>query len=306
MNKSPILITGSHRSGTTWTGRILGKSRWLRYIHEPFNPSKNKKSPIQTWFQYISIDTTSQTYQDEIVNYLKSFHNFSFSRLVAKCKSAKYPRQVIANIKNEIKGFYGRPLYKDPIAVFSAEWFYKKMNANIIICIRHPAAFVSSLKNLEWTFNFDELLRQEAVLMEYINPFRAEISQLQKQELTKKKPDIVGQGIILWNIIYLYTYRLQLKYGDNPNWTFLKHEDLSKEPLQEFEKLFRRLNVPFNQKIKTAILETTQLNETNFRAKDAVNNILIWKERLTDAEIERIKHETGDVWKFYYKEKDWQ
>jgi hypothetical protein len=33
----PILVTGAHRSGTTWVGTSLGKSRHVCYMHEPFN-----------------------------------------------------------------------------------------------------------------------------------------------------------------------------------------------------------------------------------------------------------------------------
>ena len=35
--KSPILVTGSHRSGTTWTGKMIGFSPNVVYIQEPFN-----------------------------------------------------------------------------------------------------------------------------------------------------------------------------------------------------------------------------------------------------------------------------
>jgi len=34
---SPILVTGSHRSGTTWVGRILEQSGRVRYHYEPLN-----------------------------------------------------------------------------------------------------------------------------------------------------------------------------------------------------------------------------------------------------------------------------
>lgn len=38
MNASkPILVTGSHRSGSTWVGNIMATSPSVNYIHEPFN-----------------------------------------------------------------------------------------------------------------------------------------------------------------------------------------------------------------------------------------------------------------------------
>ena len=33
----PILVTGSHRSGTTWTDKMLALSSQVVYFQEPFN-----------------------------------------------------------------------------------------------------------------------------------------------------------------------------------------------------------------------------------------------------------------------------
>jgi len=48
-----------------------------------------------------------------------------------------------------------RPLIKDPIAIFSTEWLCKKFNMKVLVMIRHPAAFCSSLKIKNWAFNFN-------------------------------------------------------------------------------------------------------------------------------------------------------
>ena len=37
MHTKPILVTGSHRSGTTWVGKMLAATGSVGYIHEPFN-----------------------------------------------------------------------------------------------------------------------------------------------------------------------------------------------------------------------------------------------------------------------------
>ena len=36
-NKKPLLLTGSHRSGSTWVGIIMAASPSVGYIHEPLN-----------------------------------------------------------------------------------------------------------------------------------------------------------------------------------------------------------------------------------------------------------------------------
>ena len=35
----PILVTGAHRSGTTWIGKMLALAPGVGYIHEPFSPA---------------------------------------------------------------------------------------------------------------------------------------------------------------------------------------------------------------------------------------------------------------------------
>jgi hypothetical protein len=36
--KKPILVTGSHRSGTTWAGQMVAAAPHTAYIHKPLNP----------------------------------------------------------------------------------------------------------------------------------------------------------------------------------------------------------------------------------------------------------------------------
>ena len=38
----PILVTGSHLSGTTWVGRMIAVSPCVAYLHEPFNLNSNQ------------------------------------------------------------------------------------------------------------------------------------------------------------------------------------------------------------------------------------------------------------------------
>ena len=45
----PVLISGSHRSGTTWVGMILDKAPGTFYIHEPFNPKVVKSLEWSKW-----------------------------------------------------------------------------------------------------------------------------------------------------------------------------------------------------------------------------------------------------------------
>ena len=55
----PILITGSHRSGSTWVGRILRVAHGLGYIQEPFKPtiySGIMPRPFPEWYHYVCVE----------------------------------------------------------------------------------------------------------------------------------------------------------------------------------------------------------------------------------------------------------
>lgn len=53
----PILVTGVHRSGTMWAGRMLGLPRGIGYIHEPFDPPAGTCCNIfDTRYTYLSSD----------------------------------------------------------------------------------------------------------------------------------------------------------------------------------------------------------------------------------------------------------
>src|SRR4029453_10926731 len=57
--RRPLLVTGAHRSGTTWVGRMIDLSPEGGYINEPFNPHHQPgicgcRFPL--WFQYVNRD----------------------------------------------------------------------------------------------------------------------------------------------------------------------------------------------------------------------------------------------------------
>ncbi|HET7483187.1 MAG TPA: sulfotransferase family protein, partial [Actinomycetota bacterium] len=59
----PIVVTGSHRSGTTWVGRIMALSRGTGYIHEPLNPSRRPgwgAGRVPYWYLYVCSENAAR------------------------------------------------------------------------------------------------------------------------------------------------------------------------------------------------------------------------------------------------------
>ena len=55
----PILVTGAHRSGTTWVGAMLTLSPRIGLIHEPFSPITPpgvSSAPFDRFFRYVTAE----------------------------------------------------------------------------------------------------------------------------------------------------------------------------------------------------------------------------------------------------------
>ncbi len=303
MKKKLILVTGSHRSGTTWTARVISAHPKMNYIAEPFNPGFNHPAnPATDWFPYLDPDDEHPEY----IRYIKSRSQITLRGLLAESEFLFRKGYRGAYFREQWNRLF-RPyqLIKDPIAFFSAEWLAENFDMKVIVLIRHPAAFVSSLKLKGWTFDFNQLLNQKKLVEKWLIPF---VDEMKKQEVNETS--VVEQGILLWNMFYHVTHLYQ---QNHPEWHFIRHEDLSATPESRFEEIFKFLNIPFHAEVKKIIEKTTGNYNTNTEyesktdsiKRNSIQNIKIWKERLTENEINRIKSQTEAVWKSFYTESDW-
>jgi len=298
MEKKIIFVSGSHRSGSTWLGNIIAQHPDVKYVSEPFNIELHRKNnPVIFWFEHIS-NKSENNRQNEIEQYLKSFYCTTLFDIRQSIRRA----QTVKDAYRLFKDVYERrttnhTLIKDPIAFFSSEWISRTLNAKTIILIRHPAAFVASIKLKNWTFDFNEFLKQELLINTYFPDYVKII-----KNYTENQPDIIDQAILLWNIIHITILQYQKLNND---WYFIKHEDLSEFPIENFSKLFHYLNLEFLSSVKQQIIESSTSNEITNLKRNSKDNIKYWKKRLTQEEISRIKEKTYPIWPQFYKEKDW-
>lgn len=307
MNKksNPILVTGSHRSGSTWTGRIMAAAPHVGYIHEPFNigirMSKNPR-PFKYWFEYICGNNSGDYDSDfnEIINY-----RYPLRTNIKRIRTAHDFKSVLRDQSLSLlhKLNKDRPLIKDPIAVLSAEWLCTTFNMNVLVLIRHPAAFCSSLKIKNWRFDFNNFLNQPLLMGKHLSPFEEKINTYAKNE-----KNIIKQAVLLWNCIHHVIRTYQEKH---PEWIFMRHEDLSTDPIRRFHSVFRAFDLEFSQKVKKRIHETSgEHNPVEQHTKkpfirNSKENIYNWKKRLTPEEILLIRRQTSEISGFFYTDDEW-
>jgi hypothetical protein len=279
-------------------------SHWrVKYYSEPFNP-ENPGCPAGHYFHYMT-----RADEPRFIAYLKPLLQLDSG--VPGNNSAGH--QYLRFLEKAGKSAWHllgrclgvRPLLKDPMALFSAEWLERRFQTSTIVLIRHPAAFASSLKRLNWHFPFGDFLDQPRLMDDFLEPFRSTI-----EEFAKKPPDIVAQSILLWRILHARILRYRLKH---PEWTFARHEDLSTSPHEEFSKLFRTLGLNDSAGVHQTIAEYSA-PENPVEADDgavhqlkrnSLGNIWNWTQRLSRDEILRVREGTEDIAHHFYSAADW-
>jgi len=302
----PILVTGSHRSGTTWVGRMIAKAPCVTYIHEPFNvDSPRLWSPgFDHWFKYLT-DENSYKHQRELRK-LSSLQ-FSLSQVFIQARQEaaslgefrhllrRFLKDYVSCLLSQIRG--STPLIKDPIAVLSAEWLAKTWDAQVIVMVRHPAAFAGSLKVKDWTHPFSHFLNQPRLMDGPLSPFEEEIRTLEEDE-----HDIIDQASFLWKIIYSVVHDYQQRHED---WTFLKHEKIARSPIRSFEAIYDSLGLNFTNDIQATVRRHSEAQSSDGIRRNSKSVVRNWENRLTDDEVHRIRSLTEPEASLFYTEDDW-
>ncbi len=301
----PILVTGAHRSGTTWVGRMLAADEDTAYISEPLNVLHRPgvyRAPVSRWYTYINQENESE--------YLPAFRellDFDYHtwREIRSLRSVKDFLRMGRDFHIFFIGsFHGqRILLKDPFAVFSTPWFAARLDCQIVITVRHPAAFASSLKRLGWSFDFRNLLEQPVLMRDYLEADRVEMEKTPAD-------DVIGQAALLWRMIYRVVHAAAELH---PDFKVVRHEDLSRDPVNGFNELYRSLGLNFTRQVQKTILNSSSSENPSELSKKKVHAVKLdsranmenWKKRLSADEIARIRSVTESVSQLYYSDVNW-
>jgi hypothetical protein len=307
MSDQPILVTGAHRSGTTWVGKMLSAAHNIAYISEPLNVWHRRgvyRADVKNWYQYITVEN-----EEKYLPAFRELFNFRYHLFaeIGSLRSQKdflrMGRDLAIFMNGKLRG--QRALLKDPFAVFSAPWFAQKLNCKVVITIRHPGGFASSLKRLNWHFDFRDLLNQPMLMRDHLELDRADME-------TMPADDIVGQSALLWRMIYRSVHASRI-CGLFPDFKIVRHEDLSLDPVAGYKSLYESLGLTFDEKIRDTILYSSSSENPTELSKKKVHSVKLdsranmdnWKKRLTPEEITRIRKLTEDVSHLFYADTEW-
>jgi hypothetical protein len=305
-SRRPVLVTGAHRSGTTWVGRMIDLSPEVGYINEPFNPHHAPgicacRFPL--WFQYVNRDN-EHLFRPQLSATLA----FRY-RAVAQLLRTRRPADAELLLRDGLEFTRARlrrarPLMKDPIAAFSSSWLATTFDMATIVVVRHPAGFAGSLLRLGWSHPFSDFLTQPALMDEQLQDFEGEI-----RDMAKADRDIIDQASLLWRLIYwvLVKYRTA-----HPDWIFVRQEDLARDPVTGFADLYRRLGLAYSQKIIDQVgwyssgSSDLEANAPPYAIRrDSEGASSGWRRRLSKEQQSRLRAQVEEQASGFYPASEW-
>ena len=303
-DRRPVLLTGIPRSGTTWVGRILTVSRELGYINEPFNRSVSPGSlriPAESRYPYISEENEEQ--------FLPPFaellaFQYPLARELRRCRNRTDLQHTVKSWRSFVDSRGRRPLVKEPHSIFSAAWFAGRLKSDVVVMVREPLAVVSSWKRLEWNVDFANLLDQPALMRDWLGPFESEM----RAALSPSWP-LVDRVALFWRVVYSVAADERF-----PEAVVLRHEDLSRDPVNGFRRLYDSLDMTFTARVVEAVRASsssgnpaeTDVDDPHETRLDSEANLGNWRHRLEPHEVARIRELTEQTAALYYSDISWE
>jgi hypothetical protein len=303
----PILVTGSHRSGTGWVGSMIAASRAgsIAYLWEPFSPLARpgiRDVPFDRWFTYVGAGN-----QDAYEPGLRRMLAFDY-RWGAELRAMRTPKDLGRAVRDadrfhRFRRSHARPLLKDPIALFSSEWIADRLGSDVVVLIRHPGGFVNSIVGRALRHPFGDFVSQPLLMEGLLAPYADQIRRYAREE-----QPLLDQGVLLWNLLH---HAIKEFSDRRPNWLFIRLEDVGRDPLPRFTEIFDHVGVPFDDAARATIVahsDTTNPDQVANMASTKRNSaeaVVAWRRKLSDEQVARIREGVEPLASAFYGTVDW-
>lgn len=95
------------------------------------------------------------------------------------------------------------------------------------------------------------------------------------------------------------------------DWLFVRHEDVSREPVEQFRRIFDWFGLPFGRDIEVHVQEYSSdtnpvesIDHLEVR-RSSRENIRKWRQILSEDEIQRIRRAVEPLSQAFYTDMDW-
>lgn len=299
-----LVVTGLHRSGTTFAGHVLRRAGYFQ-VFEPMNRQYGSLL-VDRWKPHPDTRAADGTPYREVlarivagpVEYRSELQSSNpLTRLVGGALGM-HRVDMHYRLGLAAQRVRGRPrLFKDPDMLLCAEELARAHACDVIILVRHPCAFHASVKRLGWRFPLDDLLGQEHLIERHWSGLG--------DRLARAPRSFAEESALGWLLAYSVV-RDQL--AANPDLILVRHEELSARPGAVFRSLCRRLEIPFTPSMWRRISSSTRGRRVQARGNRATDLVRdsralagAWLARLDPDEIKIIRDVVEPVFGDFYQ-----
>jgi len=286
-NGAPILVTGMHRSGTTWLGASLALAPGTILLNEPFNPARGSYALgglAKTW--YCFADGLNQENAREAVDTLLRLDDHCLFNGNQLAKYLPFMRR-------------GRIVMKDPIAALSSEWLIKNFGFQVVVSLKNPLSVAASIKRIGWTFDFANLTSQPRLLQGPLLPYRDQLNNPPTNEIAK--------SALLWKVIYGFLLHVCSRHRGA---ILVRQELLMTDPIRYLKSVYETLGLEWSPAVEYQVRSLTSKDNPiltdpgtpNIIRRNSIGLIDSWRNVLTPDEIALVVTTIGDDLEHTYPE----
>jgi hypothetical protein len=295
----PLLIVGVPRSGTTWTGRVLGRTDGAQYVNEPDgfrdpyafrimlargeNPilAATDSAPDyeRLWRGALGGGVVSRHPGDRIARLL-----YERTPLDAR-RDARATGRVPARLR--LSAALARPrvaahegsrvVVKSVQSVLAIEWIAARFAPRVLVVERNPLNVLASWSELGYVRNDRE---------------RDAIARYARRRWGSAPPQTDASQLAHQSFVYgVLAAALREATAGHPEWIVARHEDLCTEPTAQFRALAGRCGLVWGPEAEQYLADTDQDGTPYRTLRRTAEQPDRWRERL-DAEQVATIHET--------------
>ncbi|MEO0475285.1 MAG: sulfotransferase domain-containing protein [Planctomycetota bacterium] len=236
-----VLLAGSGRSGTTWMSQIINHGNPYRDIFEPFHPQHVSHAKGWPFMRYLPADqlddAATMVVMDLLAGRIRSRWTDAYNR-----RSFAQQRLIKAIRTNLMLG-----------------WVRSHCpQVKLLFAMRHPCAVVHSRVKLQWNTHLDQLLAQQELMRDHLEPYRETIDRAERSD------DLWVRHLAMWCIENVVPLR-ELGPADVH---LLRYEDLCQRFDEQVVELFAFLGRPVPQGVHTIARQRS----AHFRRDSAIMN----------------------------------
>ena len=276
-----IAVCGTHRSGTTLLGDLLSADAGSAQLFEPFSPLTGIAA-VDSW--YASADRPGSPWRCVIDQFIAG-HDTKWRTAPTDSMSLRRWLKGTPMLRQYVAARVLHPhrvVIKCPYLSLSAQYLIEQHDFRVLFTIRHPGAFLASLRRVEWdaTVWLDDLIQQGSC------------SREERAMATTQ----AAQAGLLWRVVNRHALETKRRLPSAA--VLLSHENFCGDPHGEMARVTRALGIAYSDTMRDAVTRATggdvvvpQAGKVEHLVRNAAAMVGEWRDRVSardEAELRQL------------------